>query len=93
MGRKIKLRRRIMEALDLPMETVLDVPRLTVLGREKLLVENHKGVYEYYPSFVRLKTGCGMLRVGGEELALEELGAERLFISGRIASFEYENNV
>ena len=93
MGRKIKLRRRIVEALDLPMETVLDVPRLTVLGNEKLLVENHKGVYEYYPNYVRLRTGCGMLRVGGEDLALEELGAERLLISGLLASFEYENKM
>lgn len=93
MGRKIKLKRRIIEALDLPMEAAFDVPRLTMLGTERALVENHKGIYEYYPSYVRLQTGCGMLRVGGEALALRELSTERLLISGAIASVEYENKM
>ena len=93
MGRKIRLKKKIMEALDLPMETVLDVPRLVVLGNERVLVENHKGIYEYYPSFVRLKTGIGILKVAGEELTLKELSAQRLYVDGKIASLEYENNV
>ncbi len=93
MGRKIKLKRRIMEELDLPMETVFDVPRLTVLGNEQALVENHKGIYEYYPDVVRLLSGCGMLTLTGEELALRELSKERLFVCGKISTIEYENKV
>jgi sporulation protein YqfC len=93
MGRKIRLKKKIIEALDLPMETALDVPRLTILGTERVLVENHKGIYEYYESFVRLQTGSGILKVGGEDLAIEELSAERLLVSGKIASVEYENKV
>ena len=93
MGRKIRLKKKIMEALDLPLETVLDVPRLIVLGNERVLVENHKGIYEYYPNFVRLQTGIGILKVTGEELMLKELSAQRLYVDGKIASFEYENKV
>ncbi len=93
MGRKIRLKRKIIEALDIPMETMLDVPRLTILGTERVLVENHKGIYEYFPNFARLQTGSGMLRVVGENLSIEELSAERLLVSGKIVSVEYENKV
>jgi sporulation protein YqfC len=56
-------------------------------------VENHKGIYEYYPNFVRLQTGIGILKVTGEELTLKELSAQRLYVDGKISSFEYENKV
>ena len=43
--RKIRLGKRIAEALDLPDEAVSGQPKLTLHGREILLVENHKGIF------------------------------------------------
>ncbi len=88
--RKIKLGRRVVEALDLPQETVSGRPKLTLQGRELILVENHKGIFECGESVVRLHTSCGILRVAGEGLTLLELSAERLYVTGLLCSVEYE---
>lgn len=93
MAKKIRLKRKIVEALDLPMETAFDVPRITLVGDGEMLVENHKGIHEYYPSHVRLLSGCGTLKISGEELSLRELSTERLMVSGKIIGLEYENKV
>mgnify|MGYP000321546181 CR=1 FL=1 len=88
--RKIKLGRRVTEALDLPEETVSGLPKLTVQGRERMLVENHRGIFECGERVVRLHTACGILRITGEALTLLELSAERLYIAGTLCGVEYE---
>ncbi len=41
--RRIKLGRRFLSALDLP-EEAAGTPKVTLLGRDWALVENHKGL-------------------------------------------------
>lgn len=52
--RKIKLRKRMAEVLDLPEDIVLDVPKLTLIGNETMLIEEHSGIYEYSDDIIRL---------------------------------------
>ena len=89
--RKIKLGRRVVEMLDLPEESVSGQPKLTVQGRDNLLVENHEGIFECMENTVRLHSSCGILRITGEALTLMELSTERLYITGSIRSVEYES--
>ena len=88
--RKIKLGRRVVEALDLPQETVSGRPKLTLQGRELILVENHTGIFACGESVVQSHTTCWLLRVAGEGLTLLELSAERLYVTGLLCSVEYE---
>lgn len=88
--RKIRLGKRIAEALDLPDEAVSGQPKLTLHGREILLIENHKGIFECGECVVRLHTACGILRITGSALTLLELSAERLYVAGALCSVEYE---
>ena len=90
--RRIRLGRRILSALDLP-EEAAGTPKLTVLGREHALVENHTGIYQYRGQEICLYTKVGMLYVTGEELTLRELTPERLYISGRVEGLRYENGL
>jgi sporulation protein YqfC len=80
-----------MDTLDLPAETLPGVPKVTMLGRETVLVENHKGILEYGPGCVRLITGLGVLRIGGTELELLQLGSELVTVSGRADSVLFED--
>ena len=61
--RKIKLRKRMAEVLDLPEDIVLDVPKLTLIGNETMLIENHSGIYEYSDDIIRLNTPIGLLSI------------------------------
>ncbi len=90
--RVIKLRHKLVHALDLPSEAAEGAVRVQMLGREQMTVENHTGVYEYKTELVRLQTREGMLRVTGEGLMLRELSRERIYISGRLNGFFYESS-
>ena len=34
----------LLDKLEMPKEIVLDVPRITVIGRNEITIENHKGI-------------------------------------------------
>ena len=87
--RRIRLGRRLLSALDLP-EEAAGTPKITVLGREHALIENHTGVYQYRAEEICLYTKAGMLYVTGEDLTLREITPERLYISGWVAGLRYE---
>ena len=40
------IKRNFAEALEIPEEIVLNLPLITMTGRERLVVENYKGVIE-----------------------------------------------
>ncbi len=89
-GRHIKLRRKLLASLDLPVETEPSVPKLTMLGNHELLVENHAGVLRYETYIIRLKTYTGGIVITGEGLELLELSGSRAYVRGVIAGIVME---
>ena len=76
--------------LDLPEDMDPRVPRITILGREKLLAENVAGIRRCTEQEVLLLTGCGTLLVAGEKLLVKELGESRALIVGRLVRWAYD---
>ena len=87
---KRKLMQRTLRLLDLPEDMDPRVPRITVLGREKMLVENVAGVRRCTEKEVLLLTGCGTLSVMGEGLLVKELGESRALLTGKLERWAYE---
>ncbi len=73
----------------LPEEVLFGVPKVVLVGRERMLIENHKGIVEYGGERVRVRTDCGLLMVEGSELVLDHLGQSDLLVQGKIARLEY----
>jgi len=84
-----KFKRRIVKALELPSEIVLDLPRLSMIGNEELLVENYKGIIEYTPELLRLHTKTGILFVEGKSLCLKQVTTDQINITGCILHIRY----
>ena len=57
---------------DIPQELVLGWPRSVLLGDEKLIVEQHQGIFACTETEVALKTLCGLLVISGEKLSLSK---------------------
>ena len=57
------IKRNFAEALEIPEEIVLNLPLITMTGRERLVVENYKGVIEYDEKQIRLNTSIGILKI------------------------------
>ena len=76
----------------MPREVMLDVPRVTMIGTLQVQIENHKGVLEYTPGRVRVRTRDGALTVSGSRLKIGSIFREEVVIDGRIDRIELENS-
>ncbi|WP_372662901.1 sporulation protein YqfC [Cohnella sp.] len=79
-----KLRKWTATILDLPQDVVLDLPRITMIGGLQLTVENHRGVIHFSPQLLRLAMDNGEMEVTGEDLIIRNIGAEEVFVEGKI---------
>lgn len=74
---------------DLPQELVLGWPRSVLLGDEKLIVEQHQGVYACTQEEIILKTSCGHLVIAGQRLSLSRYDRDGLVVFGKIEKLSY----
>jgi sporulation protein YqfC len=84
-----QLERAVTDYLELPADAVLDLPRLTVVGNNRLVVENHRGISEYQPDRVRLQLTTGVLEIQGTGLTLREIRPDAIALEGSIQSIHY----
>lgn len=86
-----KKAKRLDEILEIPMELSTNNPKVTVLGFERILIENYKGILEYQDYFIRLSTYIGIININGFNLNLEEMTKDDLLVTGKIDSIDFES--
>ena len=69
---------------DIPEEISSDIPKVTIIGFDRMLVENF---------FIRIKMKSGIVNINGFELVMKEMTKDDLIIIGNIESVDYEKNV
>lgn len=89
MDRARRLEKAITDYLELPADAVLDLPRLTLVGNSRLVVENHRGISEYQPDLVRLKLSTGELEIKGTGMLLREIKPDAIALEGTIQSLTF----
>lgn len=82
-------KKQLAQSLELPKEVVLGLPLICLTGNEEMTIENHKGLLEYAPEGVRIASGSGSLYITGEGLALRQMSAECIVVTGVIHSIEF----
>lgn len=83
-----RLGAKLAEFLELPLDTVIDLPKIIVSGNQQVVIENHRGVIEYEPALIRVGTKFGELKITGAELVLVSVFKEELVITGKIGQIE-----
>ena len=81
--------KKLDEILEIPVELSTDIPKVTIVGFERVLIENYRGILEYQDYFVRVNT-LGILNINGFNLNLEEMTTDDLLITGKIESIDFE---
>lgn len=79
----------IAERFELPAETT-GLLKVTLSGRGRVLVENHRGLLEYGRDCVEIAGGQMRLRIRGDGLELRAMDREALAVTGRIVCVELE---
>ncbi|WP_317855047.1 sporulation protein YqfC [Chakrabartyella piscis] len=83
------VRRNVIEKLELPKEVVLNLPLFTIVGKEEVTIENHKGIISYSEETIRIGTKVGDCVIHGRDLHLKQLTSDLLVICGVIGSVSF----
>ena len=83
------LRERIIAQLDIPLETVTEVPVINLLGNKEISVENFEGLLEYTEQRMRLNTTCGVVVVDGIKLEAKSMTEHIIVIKGTILQVSF----
>ncbi len=83
------LKYSLTESLELPKEITMNLPLLTIIGKEEARLENYKNIIEFSDEKIRINTSCGILKLEGKNLVISEMTSNDISISGRLLKYEY----
>ena len=90
MSMKKSRKEKINQLFDIPKEIGTDLPKLTMVGFEELLIENYKGIIEYEEFFIRISTHIGNININGFELKLNQMTEDDILVTGKIENIDFE---
>lgn len=84
--REEKFLHRMIRGFDLETEPLPGEPLLELIGTQRVLIENHRGISAYGDAQMCVKVKNGYICVCGKRLFLAQMSRERLIICGCIES-------
>mgnify|MGYP001101449528 CR=1 FL=1 len=88
-NKSYKVKGKISDALELPKDITLDMPKLTIVGLESITIENHKGIIDYCESKVSINTVCGILVINGCNLIIKSIVQEEIIVTGQLSGISF----
>ena len=88
-SRKTRIMDRAADKFDLPGEVLGDLPRISVTGGQRVVVENHKGLMDYGPEAIVIAGGRVTLKLTGANLELRAMNVRELLITGDVFQVEF----
>jgi sporulation protein YqfC len=83
------MKSNLSEVFELPRDIMLNLPKISMIGNNQMLVENHKGVIEYTPQRIRVNSSIGVIRVQGRDMNLKNIAADDIMITGEVKMIEF----
>lgn len=78
------------ECLELPPEALATTVKLSIIGGNRALIENHRGIVEYGKERIVVAAGRNRIVISGRELMLSAMNKSELLIDGKISAAEWE---
>jgi sporulation protein YqfC len=82
------IKTNLSEALELPIDITLDLPKIIIVGNKEISIFNHKGIIEYTSLMIRINSRIGIIKVIGEDLEIKNILTEEILIVGNIENVE-----
>lgn len=87
--KRIPITHKLADLFDIPLDTVIDWPRMTLSGNKNITITNHRGVIEYDQNMVRINTRFGELKISGSGLTILSAVKEEVVVEGKINQLEW----
>lgn len=88
--KKINIKKKFADTLELPDEFVYDVPKISILGFSGIEIINYKSIIEYEEEKIRINTKDKIISISGEKLEIKNITNEEISISGKIKGVVFE---
>ena len=79
-----------MQGRIFPREVTSNVPRITLTGREQLYIEQHRGLIDYAPDVIVMRTSCGLMRVTGSGMVFSMYTEAEARVTGEICTVTFD---
>ena len=80
---------RLSKAFEFPADVILDIPRITIEGNNRLIIENHGGIIEYSMERIRIRIRHGESLIQGKRLIIATILKDQIEINGEITKVEF----
>lgn len=78
------------DVLEFPPDVTGEGPRITMMGREQVIVESYQSILHFGEDEIRVETAVGVLCITGRQLVLGVILPTELKISGIVAGISFE---
>lgn len=82
------MKANLSEALELPLDIALDLPKITLIGNKEASIFNHKGIIEYTKTLIRINSRIGIIKITGSDLEIKNILIEEILLIGVIEKIE-----
>ena len=80
----------IAQKLDIPIEVMIDIPKIIITGKEEITIENHKGIVAFSENEIKVSSKKGIIKIQGNNFEIFYMGSNSLTINGEIRAISYE---
>lgn len=89
-GKINKSRENLAEKLDFPKEVIMDIPKITIVGRDEITIENHKGILLFERDLIKVNSKIGPISILGGAFEILYISSCTMTISGLFKEIKYE---
>lgn len=82
---------KIYNAMELPKEVFTNVPFVTIVGNEEVVIENYKAVIDYKADYIKVNTKIGVIKITGKNINIKFIKRDEIGVTGYIKNVEYSN--
>ena len=79
----------LVEKLELPKDVILDIPKIIVMGRNEITIENHKGIQIFEKNKIKINTNMSPIEIKGNSFEILYIASATITIKGYFDSIEY----
>ncbi len=80
---------KIAKALDMPLDVLPTVPKISLTGNLSLSVDGHRGIMDYSDNYVKIALYSQILQLYGRGLEITNISPDFLLLQGHIQKVEF----
>ena len=61
----------LVEKLELPKDVILDIPKIIVMGRNEITIENHKGIQIFEKNKIKINNNFEILYIAANTITIK----------------------